>query len=482
MAARFGRVLRVNVGGLAGKHVRDTPTPDWLDRLAELRVPARLADEWARLTGVGLALVDAAGGRGRTLAPVDAGACFGRGQPRWPECLEEPSGLAGARVPCAAGHGDHLVQPVLRRGVRAAALVSDVLPASPPYTAERLGLSERCLFVIADEMSRFLDREPSIDPGERDFPELIGGEPAFVELRAEMRRALQVGYPVLVTGETGTGKDLVAWLLHHRGARAARPFVTLNCAALPDDLLESELFGHRRGAFTGADRDKPGLFASALDGTLFLDEIQQLSLGAQAKLLRVVESGEYLALGSVKTERSRARLVTATNASLEALVANGGFRKDLFYRLSVLTLRTPALASVREDLPGLVEHFMRLVAAREGLPPRTVSREAMAALIAAQWPGNVRQLIHEVERALLRCGGGEVQPAHLSPELRPLAPTGLKFPDMGRHLAESWEREEIRHGLERTGWNVSRLAQELGLSRTGLTQKIARYGLRRPEA
>jgi DNA-binding NtrC family response regulator len=317
-------------------------------------------------------------------------------------------------------------------------------------------------------------------PEATDFAELIGESEAFRAVREEIARALNVDYPVLITGETGTGKDLAAWLLHHRGPRREGPLVCVNCAALPDTLVESELFGHRRGAFTGADRDAPGLFDAARGGTLLLDEVHQLSLSAQAKLLRAVDTGEYLPLGEARPRRSDARLIAATNADLADQVAAGTFRRDLYYRLHVLTLKMPSLRAVPGDIPRIAAHFVRVIAERAGAHPPEISSETMAALVAAPWPGNVRQLIHELERALLRANGSLLV-GHLSPDLQGMALERADLDGMKERVAQAWELDQIRKGLERTSWNVTRLAQELGVSRRGLTGKIARYGLRRPE-
>lgn len=324
-------------------------------------------------------------------------------------------------------------------------------------------------------------------PAARDasFADLLGESPPFVAAREEMALALEVDYPVLVRGETGTGKDLVASLLHEKGRRAAGPLIVLNSAAIPDSLVESQLFGHRRGAFTGADRDAPGLFDAARGGTLFLDELHQLSLTCQSKLLRAVETGDYMPLGTGRAQRSDARLVFATNANLVALVEKGLFRADLYYRIHVLTIDLPALRDVRSDIPRLVAHFVGRIRRRLGGPVPAVTPAALAALVAAPWPGNVRQLIHELERALLRCKGGELGTEHLSPALRPqgcASPRPATLEMQREDITRAWERETLERGLVRTHWNITRLADELGLSRRGLTGKLARHGLRRAGA
>jgi transcriptional regulator with PAS, ATPase and Fis domain len=286
-----------------------------------------------------------------------------------------------------------------------------------------------------------------------------------------------VQYPLLVQGESGTGKELVVWLAHHRAVGRHGQFVSANCAALPESLIEAELFGARRGAFTGADRDKQGLVSVARGGTLFLDEVQQLSLTAQAKLLRFTESGEYMQLGGTQAQRSDARLVCATNTNLRELVSAGKFRADLYYRLSVLDVHTPALSEAPEDIPLFVRHFAQLIRQRLGAPAVEISRGAMTALREASWPGNVRQLIHELERALLRCSGGELLANHLSIDLRNVAPAARDFLEERERMIERWEAEQLRGGLQRTGGNVSQLSRELGISRRWLITKLQRYAL-----
>ncbi len=260
------------------------------------------------------------------------------------------------------------------------------------------------------------------------FPELLGEGPALRTVHAQLGRAVDVPLPVLIEGETGTGKDLAAWLIHDRGPRRAGPYVTLNCAAMNDSQLELELFGHRRGAFVGADRDRPGLFRAAQGGTLFLDEVAELSSSAQCKLLRAVESGEVLPVGAEQVERIDTRIIAASSASLEDAVREGKFRRDLYYRLRVLTLRLPPLRDCREDIPLLAEKLLEAVCCRLSVPAHRLSTEAVAIFAAAAWPGNVRQLIHELERAVVTSDGLEIGLEHLSPELQTLGNPDLSAP------------------------------------------------------
>jgi len=258
------------------------------------------------------------------------------------------------------------------------------------------------------------------------FPELLGESAVMRSVHAQIGRALDVDLPVLIEGETGTGKDLAARLIHGRGSRRSGPFVTLNCAATDDSLLEAELFGHRRGALPGADRSGPGLLMAARCGTLFLDEVGELSSGAQCKLLRAVDSGEVLPVGAKRVGRTNARIIAATSASLEAAVEAGKFRRDLYYRLRVLTLRLPPLRSRRDDIPLLARCLLETVCRRLAVPSHSLSEEALAALGAGAWPGNVRQLIHELERAVVASEGLRIELGHLSPELQELVSDGTR--------------------------------------------------------
>ncbi|HEY3587299.1 MAG TPA: sigma 54-interacting transcriptional regulator, partial [Myxococcaceae bacterium] len=239
-------------------------------------------------------------------------------------------------------------------------------------------------------------------------------------VHAQIGRALDVDLPVFIEGETGTGKDLAARLIHDRGRRRGGPFVHLNCAAVDESLLEAQLFGHRRGVLPGEDRSGPGLLMAARSGTLFLDEVGELSSGAQRKLLQVVDSGEVLPVGAERVGRTDARIIAATSESLEAAVEAGTFRRDLYYRLRVLTLRLPPLRERRADIALLARCLLETVCCRLAVPSHRLSKEALDALGAATWPGNVRELIHELERAVVTSEDLEIELDDLSPELQGL--------------------------------------------------------------
>jgi Nif-specific regulatory protein len=378
--------------------------------------------------------------------------------------------------------GVHLVVPILASKTPLGWIVTRGLPRAPNLPG-RLDQVERLLAITVDEIRTFAGQVPMLhrSPG-RDaaLTDLIGDSPAMCTVRSEIRRALDVPFPILLEGETGTGKDLVAWLVHHRGSRRAGPYVTLNCASMPEGLVEAELFGHRRGAFSGADRDHPGLLRASHGGTLFLDEVSELSPATQVKILRALESGEVRPVGAVRAVHTDARIIAATNVDLEAAVRKGHFRRDLYYRLRVLHIRLPPLRDRREDITPLTWHALQGVCERLSLPHRGLSQEVLAAFVAADWPGNVRQLIHEVERAVVACEGPKIQVEHLSPEFQAVnGGQAQSFWELRQHILEGWEQAEIRRGLEGTGWNVARLAREMGLSKRALFARLARYGITR---
>lgn len=288
--------------------------------------------------------------------------------------------------------------------------------------------------------------------------------------------------PVLIEGETGSGKDLVARLLHARGVRADGPFVVVNAASLRKNLFETELFGHVRGAFSGAANDHVGLARSADGGTLFLDEIGELTDVAQSKLLRFLDRREVRPVGGTQTFAVDARIICATNRDLMQEVATGGFRRDLYYRLRVLSIRVPSLRERPDDVPLLVEHFLECHGRRFGKRPREVSPEALSCLESYSWPGNVRELSNEIERwVVLTQDGSTVTKGLLSPHL--VQGSGGSTGTLARTLKQRSKqkvREMVLDALERNQWNVSATARELDISRVGLTKKLRRMGIERP--
>ncbi len=316
-----------------------------------------------------------------------------------------------------------------------------------------------------------------------DFAQILGESSV---LRDALTRAAQVApteSTVLVTGESGTGKELVARAIHHASARADGPFVAVNCAALPDTLLESELFGHERGAFTGADRQKPGRFELAAGGTLFLDEIGDLSAAVQVKLLRVLQEREYQRVGGTATLKADVRLITATNRDLSAEMAAGRFRSDLFYRLSVFNVHLPPLRERGDDVLLLADHFIRTLGPQMGKGDLTLSRDACEILRHHPWPGNIRELQNAIERSLITSEGTLVTAAHLALPSIPVASapsTPLAAPAPLAATAgslEELERKAILDALQRAHGHKSRAAALLGLSRFQLHTRLKRYGI-----
>jgi transcriptional regulator with PAS, ATPase and Fis domain len=286
---------------------------------------------------------------------------------------------------------------------------------------------------------------------------------------------------VLIHGESGTGKELIARAVHFNGLRADKPFISENCAALPDSLLESELFGYVKGAFTGAYKNKKGLFEQASGGTLFLDEIGDMSPEMQKKLLRVLQEGEVRPVGSDQRIPVDVRLVAASHRDLEALVRAGQFREDLFYRIHVLPIRLPPLRERREDIPRLVEHLLARAAREAGKLAPLVPQEVMAALVAYDWPGNVRELENEMRR-LVVLAREHIEPEQLSKTVRTRAPVqrGGEMAAEGtdiRSAVADLERRSIEAALLAAGGNKSRAASELGISRFALQRKLDKYGL-----
>jgi DNA-binding NtrC family response regulator len=313
---------------------------------------------------------------------------------------------------------------------------------------------------------------------------LLGDSPAMIRLRDRIEAAAASDVAVLVTGETGTGKDLCARIVHERGPRAAGPFVVVNCAALPEALFESELFGHEKGAFTGADRRRTGRFEAAHRGTLFLDEVGELSLASQAKLLRAIETGAFEPVGSTRTARVDVRVIAATNRDLAAEVARGGFRRDLYYRLNVIDVHAPPLRDRPGDVPLLASAFLAAIARRQGRPAGELEPGAIAALAAHDYPGNVRELLHALERAVALARGGPIRLEHLPTEMVGRAAGAAQGPaaagaggDAGAlrplgEAVEAFEQEYVRRALERAGGHRGRAAALLGISRKSLWERL----------
>jgi two-component system nitrogen regulation response regulator NtrX len=335
---------------------------------------------------------------------------------------------------------------------------------------------ERMLDVIAQaaHVTRLRLAESS-DPA--NAMGILGKSPATQRLIADIRRAAPSQAKVLVTGENGSGKDLVAEAIHRLSKRAEKPFVKLNCAAIPKDLVESELFGHEKGAFTGAMQKKEGRLERADEGTLFLDEIGDLSLEAQAKLLRAIETGEVDRVGASDTVRVDVRIVSATNKDLSEAIEKGEFRRDLYYRLNTLPIHVAPLRERRGDIPLIAEHYLAMFCAAEGKPPKRITPDALEILQEYRWPGNVRELKNVMERAAILVEAAEIQAEDVAPWLEATLeseePAGL------RGEIERREADAIRKALEAANWNVTQAAAGLGIDRTNLHRKMRKYGLAR---
>ncbi|HEY6931385.1 MAG TPA: sigma-54 dependent transcriptional regulator [Thermoanaerobaculia bacterium] len=303
-------------------------------------------------------------------------------------------------------------------------------------------------------------------------PAMIAGSPAMQPVLEVITRVAPSSANVLITGENGSGKGVVARALHAASPRASRPLVTLNAGGISEGVFESELFGHVKGAFTDARADRVGRFELADGGTLFLDEIANVPAGQQAKLLRVLETGEFERLGSSRTRKSDVRVLSASNADPHAEVAAGRFRQDLLFRLNTIEIRVPPLRERREDIPVLAEHFLRIHARRYNKPAAAFERAALEALMNHPWPGNVRELDHTIERAVLLAQGATIRPAELG--LRRDLDASPRLEDMS---LEQVEGVLVQKAMARYGGNVSEAARALGLSRSALYRRLEKYGL-----
>ncbi len=300
---------------------------------------------------------------------------------------------------------------------------------------------------------------------------MIAGAPAMRAVMKIVERAAPTDATVLIRGENGTGKELIARELHRLSQRAASPLISVDLGAVPESLFESELFGHRKGAFTGAGSDRAGRFQAASGGTLFLDEIGNLNPALQTRLLRALESREITPLGSDHAIDVDVRLLAATNQPLESLVARGEFREDLLYRINTITIELPPLRERLEDLPDLVDHFVAAVVRKHRSEPKTVSAAALRALAAHRWPGNIRELSHTVERAVILADGDELTAQDFSLD----RPGGVVVAD-SLDLAAN-ERRLVETALERHAGNISHAADALGITRAALYRRIRKYGL-----
>ncbi len=309
---------------------------------------------------------------------------------------------------------------------------------------------------------------------------LVGDSAPMRDLRSLIRKVAKSDLPVLITGESGTGKELVAKAVHAMSSRARRSLVSENCCAIPETLLESELFGYKKGAFTGASSDRDGLFVAADKGSLFLDEIGDLPMSLQIKLLRVLQEGDVRPIGAEEPRRVDVRLMTATNQDLEQAIEEGRFREDLYYRIKVVSIAVPPLRDRREDIPLLIEHFLLLFAREQGAPPKRITPEAVEILKSHAWPGNVRELQNELKSMAALGGdvlGREDVPVHVQDQVELLVGEESGFHDLNE-LVEAIESREIQKAMRKSRGNKTRAAELLGISRFALQRKMDKYGLR----
>jgi len=350
---------------------------------------------------------------------------------------------------------------------RLVASFSEFISLAARNSLERRHLEQR-ISALSDELR-----------GRYDFKALVGQDPKMLEVLKLVSQIADSEAAVLILGESGTGKELIARALHFNSRRKTKSFIPVNCGALPENLLESELFGHVRGSFTGAVRDNPGWFERAEGGTLLLDEVGELSPPLQVKLLRVLENGEYSRLGSTQIRRADVRIVAATNRDVDELVREGKVRQDFLYRLNVVEVRLPALRERRSDLPLLIRHLL----ARLGGAAKRLSAEAEALLLAYDYPGNVRELQNVLHRAVLLAEGSAIEVRHLPPALRELRPLLEKDPDAPasgfreakQRVVERFEREYLGRCLREAGGNISQAARAAGIDYKNFYTKMQQY-------
>ncbi|MBI4705599.1 MAG: sigma-54-dependent Fis family transcriptional regulator [Deltaproteobacteria bacterium] len=342
-----------------------------------------------------------------------------------------------------------------------------------PFDPEEIALVVRNVVAHHHLIRENLALRRKLEERER-FEELLGRSPPMRAVFEMIAAVADTGVTVLLTGESGTGKELAARAIHRRSLRASGPFVAVSCGGLPDTLIESELFGHERGAFTGAVARHRGRFELAAGGTLFFDEVGDVSPKTQVDLLRAIETKRFVRLGGTEEITADVRIVAATNRDLGAMVKQGGFREDLYYRLNVVGIRMPPLRERTEDIGLLASHFIDYCARQMSRPARGLSPDAMALMLAHDWPGNVRELANAIERAVAVGRGEIIEPCDLPLEARPCREAGT-----GKTLHEV-EQRHVAEILEQNGWNISRAATTLGIDRVTLYKKMRRFGIQRP--
>jgi len=374
-------------------------------------------------------------------------------------------------VVMVSGHGDvHTAVECTKRGA------FDFL--EKPLNRDKLLLTVRNAV-----RQRSLEEENTELRGKQEKEyQLVGNATTMAELKSQIERAAPTKATVLITGESGTGKELVAREIHRRSSRANRPFIQVNCAAIPNELIESELFGHKKGSFTGAVRDQIGKFVAADEGTIFLDEIGDMSLGAQAKVLRVLQEGEVEPVGSATVVKVDVRVIAATNKNLEEEIRNGRFREDLYYRLNVIPMRTPPLRERREDVATLAQHFAQLFSEEHNYHPKKFTDAALKALSDAPWRGNVRELRNMIERLVIMVPAERIDVTDLPAEFfrtpTDIISTAMRLATLQEFKDEA-EKAFIIAKLREHGWNVSKTAEAIDTPRSNLYKKIEQYNIKR---
>ena len=376
----------------------------------------------------------------------------------------------------------------------AVVMISGHADVATAFEASKLGAfdfiekpleSERVLLVVrnAVEQGRLRKKVAGFRENEVGRYRMVGVSGVLDQVRESVARAAPTNATVLIIGESGVGKELVARAIHRNSLRKDEEFVQVNCAAIPEELIESELFGHEKGSFTGATEKQIGKFELAHKGTIFLDEVGDMSLRTQAKVLRVLQEGEVERIGSQKTIQVDVRVIAATNKNLEEAIEKGDFREDLYFRLSVIPIRVPPLRERTEDIPPLVEHFLAQFAAENNIRRKTVTPEAMAVLKRHPWRGNVRELKNTIERLLIMVPQDEIGPEQLADVLRRPADGGAAAPGTGeppgslKDFKESAERAFLVQKLRESRWNISATAAAIGTPRSNLYKKLEHYGI-----
>jgi Nif-specific regulatory protein len=448
----------------------------------------------------GLLAVEAALGypptRGRVRYRVGEGVTGGvaqRGTPAVvPHVSEEPAFLHRA-VPRAERDEEDmsfLCVPILMDGSSAGTLAVE-MPFMPEWDAERMvkvlritaamvSQAVRIHRLIEGERQRLVEENTQLREELRERYELtsiVGNSGPMRRVYEQVAQVVGTGATVMIRGESGTGKELVAHALHHHSPRAGKPFVRVNCAALPETLVETELFGHERGAFTGAQARRKGKFEQADGGTLFLDEIGELSPSTQAKLLRVLQGREFERLGGNETVRVDVRMITATNKDLERALAEGTFREDLYYRLNVFTIHIPPLRERKSDVLLLADHFVEKYARMHARTIKRISTPAIDMLVAYHWPGNVRELENTIERAVLVADGDVIHGHHLSPTLQTAEASGTVVSRSLQEAVVMFESNLIQDALKSTRGNRAKAARLLDTTERILSYKVRRYGI-----